>query len=138
MARAGPDVLGCALAFDAGLREALDASALARALAPRGSFIDPILRAGMRRLGELSPGGRVTLEDGTKWMPSIPLELEAALAQAASVKGYLALLRRFSIELDGTKTSDTLRGIIAPEMPEAQFTVLLDRAAARERTCRKH
>lgn len=138
MARVGVgDVTGCSLAFDAGLREALDASALARALAPRGSFIDPILRAGMRRLGELSPGGRVTLEDGTQWIPSIPLELEAALAQSASVKGYLAVLRRFSIELDGTNMSDTLRGIVAPEMPEAQFKELLDRAVARERACRQ-
>jgi hypothetical protein len=91
----------------------------------------------MRRLGALSPGGRVTLEDGTQWTPSIPLELEAALAQSASVTGYLSLLRRFSIELDGANTSDTLRGMIAPEMPEAQFKELLDRAVARERACRQ-
>ncbi len=138
MARvSGPDVSGCALSFDATLREALDAAALARALAPRGGLVDPILRAGMRRLGELSSGGRVTLEDGTQWMPSVPLELEAALAQAGNVKGYLALLRKFCVALDGANANDSLRGIVAPELPDAQFAVLLERASAAERECRK-
>ena len=34
---------------------------LSRALTPRGAFTDPYLRAAMRRLGEVSPGGVITL-----------------------------------------------------------------------------
>jgi hypothetical protein len=52
------DVSGCAAIFDAKLRGALDPAALSRALAPRGAFTDPYLRAAMKRLGEVSPGAR--------------------------------------------------------------------------------
>jgi hypothetical protein len=42
-------VSGCAARFDESLRESLEPAALARALAPRGSFTDPYLRTAMKR-----------------------------------------------------------------------------------------
>jgi len=130
------DVSGCALAFDEALREQLDPSALARALAPKGSFTDPILRATMRRLGEVSPGGQVAALDGGRFQPAVPLELEAALGQAATVKGYLAALRAFARNTDSGAWQSTLRGLIAPELSEADFDRAIASAESSERACR--
>jgi len=137
VARIGPgDVSGCALAFDDALRAELDPSALARALAPKGRFTDPILRAAMRRLGELSPGGQIAALDGGRFQPAVPLELEAALGQAATVKGYLAALRAFARHTDGAAWQGTLRGLIAPELAEVDFERALASAESSEQDCR--
>lgn len=130
------DVSGCALAFDDTLREQLDPAALARALAPKGSFTDPVLRAVMRRLGEVSPGGQVAALDGDRFQPAIPLELEAAFGQASTVKGYLAALRAFARNSDGTTWLLTLRGLVAPELGEAEFERAVASAEASEKGCR--
>src|SRR5690606_25861866 len=86
------DVVGCAERFDATLRPRLDREQPARALAPRGRFTDRYLRAALRRLGEVSPGGVIALDDGSRLRPDVPLELSAAAIQAAGARGYLALL----------------------------------------------
>jgi hypothetical protein len=136
LARIRPEhVGGCARLFDEALRERLDAEALARALAPRGTFTDPYLRAAMKRLAELSPGGRVQMLDGSTFTSS-PIELSAAMSQAAQARGYLALLRAFVRELevqDGRR--DTLRGLIAPEVSPADFAKELEAAERREAGC---
>ena len=130
------DVSGCAARFDESLREQLDHSALARALAPKGAFTDPYLRAAMKRLGEVAPDDAITLEDGTKFRASIPLELSAAASQAAEAKGYLALLRRFVALLEPPgERRETLRGLIAPEVGSARFGENVDQAERREREC---
>jgi hypothetical protein len=128
-------VNGCARMFDDALREQLDAEALARALAPRGTFTDPYLRAAMKRLAELSPGGRVQMLDGSAYTSS-PIELSAAMGQAAQARGYLALLRAFVREIeaqDGRR--DTLRGLIAPEVSPKAFADALGVAERREAGC---
>lgn len=131
------DVTGCAERFDDALRGALDAEALSRALAPSGSFTDPFLRAAMKRLGEVSPGGAVTLVDGTKLDTRSPLELTAAMGQAAQAKGFLALLRRFVRELEPEEGADEgLRSLIAPEAIPAEFAKTLSQAEALESACR--
>jgi hypothetical protein len=130
------DVSGCAAGFDESLREQLDHSALARALAPKGAFTDPYLRAAMKRLGEVSPDDAITLEDGTKFRASIPLELSAASSQASEAKVYLALLRRFVALLEPPdEQRETLRGLIAPEVGSARFGEIVDQAERRERAC---
>jgi hypothetical protein len=137
LARIGAaDVGGCAREFDAALREQLDAEALARALAPRGSFTDPYLRAAMKRLAEVSPDGRIAMLDGTSFTES-PIELAAALSQAAQAKGYLALLRAFvrELEVPGNRL-DTLRGLVAPESEGPAFSEALAAAELRETRCR--
>ena len=136
LARIRPEqVTGCARVFDDALREQLDAEALARALAPRGTFTDPYLRAAMKRLAELSPGGRVQMLDGSAFTSS-PIELSAAMSQAAQARGYLALLRAFvrEIEVENGRR-DTLRGLIAPEVPPAAFAEALQTAERREASC---
>lgn len=131
------DVTGCALAFDQGLRDALDPEQLSRALAPRGGFTEPYLRAAMKRLGELSPGGVVTMLDGSRWNPSVPLELSAATSQSSLAKGYLALLRAFARNLDGAgEATETLRGLVAPELEPRAFGAAFQSASAREKGCR--
>jgi hypothetical protein len=136
LARLRPEqVTGCARVFDDALREQLDAEALARALAPRGTFTDPYLRAAMKRLAELSPGGKVQMLDGSAYTSS-PIELSAAMGQAAQARGYLALLRAFVGEIearDGRR--DTLRGLIAPEVPPKAFADALAAAERREAGC---
>jgi len=129
-------VLGCALDFDQSLREALDPADLARALAPRGAFTDPFLRAAMKRLGELSPKGVVSLIDGSSYLVAAPIELMAAMNQASEVRAYLSLLRQFvaELELEGHRRA-TLRGLIASEIGPAHFDEVLDRAEASERRC---
>jgi len=136
--RIGPaDVAGCAGAFDAGLRAALDPEQLARALAPRGHFTDPVLRAALRRLGEVSPGGAIELTDGTSYRASVALELAAAASEPAQAKGYLALLRRLVAELEAPpRRSEALRGLVAPELPLAAFDEAVDAAEGLERACR--
>jgi hypothetical protein len=130
------DVTGCAASFDRALRAALDAAALNRALAPSGGFIDPYLRAAMKRLGEVSPGGVIELADGTQYHPGVPLQLAAALNQAADARGYLALLRRLValLEPESQRTA-VLRGLVAPELPPEEFAAALESAQARERAC---
>lgn len=130
------DVSGCALVFDEALREQLDPAALARALAPKGSFTDPVLRATMRRLGEVSPGGQVAALDGGRFQPAVPLELEAAMSQASTVKGYLAALRAFARNSDPTGWQAALRGLVAPELAEADFERAVASADTSEKSCR--
>jgi hypothetical protein len=131
------DVTGCAAAFDASLRRSLDREELARALAPRGDFTDPYLRAALRRLGEVSPGGAILLEDGTRYRPGVPLELAAAASQAASARGYLALLRQWVrlLESESYRT-EALRSLVAPELQPDAFASALARARAAEASCR--
>jgi hypothetical protein len=128
-------VEGCARVFDDTLRGQLDAEALTRALAPRGTFTDPYLRAAMKRLAEVSPGGRVQMLDGSTFTSS-PIELSAAMSQAAQARGYLALLRAFvrEIELPDSRR-DTLRGLIAAELAPASFAEALGAAEQREASC---
>jgi hypothetical protein len=133
------DVTGCAERLDEALRAALDAEALSRALAPSGAFTDPFLRAAMKRLGEVSPGAAVTLMDGTRFDTSSPLELTAAMSQAAQAKGFLALLRRFVLELEPAEgAAEGLRSLIAPEAGPPEFAKTLAQAEALESACRSH
>jgi hypothetical protein len=129
------DVVGCARVFDDALREELDAEALARALSPRGTFTDPYLRAAMKRLAELSPGARVQMLDGST-LTSSPIELSAAMSQAAQARGFLALLRAFVREIETQSgRHDTLRGLVAPESSPEAFSEALRSAERRETSC---
>jgi hypothetical protein len=131
------DVTGCALAYDSALRGRLDSAALSRALAPAGSFTDPYLREAMKRLGQLSPGGFVSLTDGSKFRASAPIELVAALSRADEVVGYLAILRKFVAELEPPESRrQTLRGLVAPELSSESFDAVADFAESRELGCR--
>lgn len=131
------DVTGCALAFDERLREGLDSAALSRALAPQGTFTDPYLRAAMKRLGEISPGDRIAMLDGSDYDPRSGIELAAALSQPAEAEGYLALLRAFVRELEpASHRAETLRGLVAPEMGSGAFEAALSAAEAAEARCR--
>jgi hypothetical protein len=130
------DVTGCNLVFEGALREKLDAGDLNRALSPHGSFAGPYLRAAMRRLGEVSPEGQVEFSDGSRYRPSVPIELEMALTQAGSATGYLALLRRFAVAVEGDEYArQTFRSLVAPEMNAARFGALMDVAERREQEC---
>jgi hypothetical protein len=130
------DVTGCALDYDSALRERLDTAALSRALAPAGSFTDPYLREAMKRLGQLSPGGFVSLTDGSKFRASAPIELMAASTRSAEVVGYLAILRKFVAELEPPESRrQTLRGLVAPELAAESFDAVADLADSRERGC---
>jgi hypothetical protein len=129
-------VSGCASVFDTTLREELDPAALSRALAASGSFVDPYLRAAMKRLGEVSPDGVVELVDGSKYRPAIPIELMAAGTEAAQVKGYLAMLRAFVDAMEAPEhRRSTLRGLVAPELGTVRFGSLIDEAESREQRC---
>ncbi len=132
------DVTGCALHFDAALRKALDPSDLARALTPRGEYTDRYLRAAMQRLGQISAGGKVTLTDGTTYRPAAPLELAAAMSQAAVVKGYLAALRSLAAHLEGGAARvQTFQSLVAPEHEVGEFAATVKAAEAAERRCRQ-
>jgi hypothetical protein len=135
---AAGDVSGCAAIFDAKLRGALDPAALSRALAPRGAFTDPYLRAAMKRLGEVSPGRRIAMIDGSTFNPANPIELAAAMSQPAEARGYLALLRTFVSEFEsGEHYGETLRSLLAPEIGATRFDEILGQAKAAERSCRR-
>jgi hypothetical protein len=130
------DVAGCAARFDQTLRESLDPAALARALAPRGSFTDPYLRTAMKRLGEVSSGGRIAMLDGSSLNPSSAIELTAAMSQPGDALGYLALLRSFVDHLEEpAQRGATLRGLVAPEIDPARWATLLEGADRAERQC---
>ena len=130
------DVTGCALEFDASLRQHLEPAALARALTPNGSFTDRFLRAAMKRLGEVSPDGVIRMVDGTRYRGGAPIELSAAASQPGRAVGYLALLRRFVAQLEPEhQRRATLRGLVAPELAPEHFDEGLDAALASERRC---
>jgi len=131
------DVSGCRLVFDETLREGLAPGELARALRPRGAFTDRYLRAGMRRLGEVSVDGVVDFTDGSSLRPGSPIELEMAISNAAIAKGYLALLDAFvtRLERDEARRSSAFKSLVAPELPAAEFEVLLERARDRQSDC---
>lgn len=132
------DVGRCQLRFDDSLRSQLDPGALSRALAPKGAFTDPYLRAAMKRLGEISPGGSVKLLDGSELRTEIPLELAAASSQASQVKGYLAVLRRFAQELEPSQPRPVLRSMLAPELDPTEFDAVLEEADQVEQACSSH
>lgn len=130
------DVTGCALEFDAQLRDALDPAALARALTPNGSATDRYLGAAMKRLGEVSPDGVIRMRDGTRFRGSVPIELMAAATQPQEALGYLSLLRRLVAEMEAEPLrGSTLRGLIAPELAAERFDAVLGQAEERERAC---
>jgi hypothetical protein len=130
------DVTGCALDFDAAMREQLDAGALHRALSPQGAFTDRYIRAAMRRLGEVTPGGVVAFTDGSKYSPAVPIELEVSLNQAAQARGFLALLKKFVYDLEDERyRAETYRGLIAPELDASSFEVILEGAEAARAEC---
>jgi len=120
------DVFGCALDFDHSMRSQLDSEALSRALAP----------SALQRLGELSPDGLITLVDGSKFRPSITLDLAAASAQSAEAIGFLSLLRAFIAELEPSKhRRNALRSVIAPELNSERFDAIVEAAEDLERRC---
>jgi hypothetical protein len=129
-------VTGCALELEAQLRSELDPEALERTSALDGSYRDRFTRAALKRLGELSPGGIIRLQDGSQWRGWLPLELEAAALRAGSAVGYLALLRWV---VEGFEPEPlrrpVLRGLIAPDLPAVRFDEILDAAERRERAC---
>ncbi len=128
---------GCRLAFDDALRRELDAGELARALVPRGSFVDPYVRASMRRLGDLSADGVVDFEDGTRYRPGVDIELEMALTQPGAARGFLALLDGFVAALEPEASrEDALRGLLGPELPPAAFRAAVEAARTSEASCR--
>ncbi|MCG8588374.1 MAG: hypothetical protein MJE66_03710 [Proteobacteria bacterium] len=132
------DATGCALAFDKSLRASLDPAALSRALTPTGQFTDRYVRAAMRRLGEIAPGGIVAFTGGTTLRPAVPIELDAALSQAADAEGLLAVLRAFVAALESEENRDeTLRSLIAPELDAPAFETALSDARTREQACRR-
>jgi hypothetical protein len=129
------DVSGCAASFDAALRAALDPEKLARALAPN-DYREPFLRAAMKRLGEVSPGGVVTLTDGSKFNPASPIELAAAASQPQLAQGYLALLRKVNDELEpAPRREASYRSLVAPEVSAESFGAALSKANASEQSC---
>ncbi len=130
------DVTGCALRYEDELRARLAPGALAQALTTM-SPISKHLRAAMRRLGELSPDGHVTLLDGTRYRTANGIELAAALSQAGQVRGYLAILRAFVAQLEsGDARIETLRGVIAPELPPDRFGRVVQAGRDAEAACR--
>ena len=105
-------------------------------MTPHGSFTDPYLRAAMKRLGQVSPQGVISMTDDSTFHPDAPIELAAAMSQGSQARGYLALLRRFVEKLEPTQyRRETLRGLVAPELGAAEFDALMDEAEARERAC---
>lgn len=130
-------VSNCNLVFDQSLHALLELGALSRALTPRGAFIDPYVRAAMRRLGELSAkDGLVKFASGAAYRPEVPIELEVALSQAADAVGFLALLRQFVIELEAAEhRPEAFRSLVAPELDPTSFGLILRRAEASEREC---
>ena len=133
------DVNGCAAVFDSTLRSELDPASLSRALRPRGSFSDRYLRAAMRRLGEVSLDRVVYFEDGTQLRVESSLELEMAIANASTAKGYLSLLRSFvnRNEVGAMPKKQALRSLLAPELDIDEFERRLRVAEAAESTCRQ-
>ncbi len=130
------DVTGCALAFDSSVREQLDPGDLNRALSPQGDFTDRYVRAAMRRLGEVTPGGAVSFTDGSRFSPAVPIELEVSLNQAAGAKGFLSLLRRFVFDLESEEYRvETYRSLVAPELDRASFDVVMGKAQSAEKSC---
>lgn len=130
------DVTGCALVYDRSLRSQLERDALSRALAPSGGFTDRYLRGALKRLGEVSPGGVISLANGSKFRPHLPIELSAAGSQSFQATGYLALLRTFVAELEPEEfRRNTLRGLLAPEVANEDFDAIVKIAEGLERQC---
>jgi len=130
------DVSGCALAFERRLREELDPAALSRALAPRGRFTDPYIRAAIRRVGQVWPAGAIELADGSRFSPDSGIQLSAAHNQAAEVRGLLALLDRLVARLEPeAQRRAVLHGLLAPELSPSAFASAYEAAAAAQRRC---
>jgi hypothetical protein len=137
LAEIGTDAISpCALRFDAALRQGLEETDLARALIPSADFLDPVRRAALRRLAELSAGEELRLTDGTRLSAEAPLEFEAALGQAHKVEGLLALLRALVARMAAPEErSQVLRGLLAPELDQTSFEARVEIAERSERAC---
>jgi hypothetical protein len=127
----------CALVFDAELRDRLDPAELRRTFDSAPPFVVPVLRASLRRLGELAPDGRLHLRDGTRLEPGRPLEIELGLQRGEQVEGALAFLRALVEALEPAAWRDVaLRGLVAPESDPVAFGHALADARAAEAACR--
>jgi hypothetical protein len=94
------------------------------------------VRAAMRRLGEVTPGGAVAFTDGSKYSPEVPIELEVSLNQAAQAQGFLSLLKKFVYDLEEESyRAESYRSLIAPELDSASFDVVLEQAEAARARC---
>ena len=93
----------------------------------------------MRRLGEVSLDRVVYFEDGTQLRVESTLELEMAIANASTAKGYLSLLRSFvnRNEVGAMPKKQALRSLLAPELDIDEFERRLRVAEAAESTCRQ-
>jgi hypothetical protein len=92
----------------------------------------------MKRLGEVSPGRRIAMIDGSTFNSANPIELAAAMSQPAEARGYLALLRTFVNRFEGGEYGgETLRSLLAPEIGATRFNRILEEAEAAERSCRR-
>jgi hypothetical protein len=89
----------------------------------------------MRRMGEVARDGRVEFQDGSRYQPSVPIELDAALSQAGSAIGFLAILRTFTEYFEGDYALEALRSLIAPEQAVAGFSERVEKARSAERSC---
>jgi hypothetical protein len=90
----------------------------------------------MKRLGEVSSGGRIRMLDGSSLNPESAIELTAAMSQPADALGYLALLRSFVAKLEPpAERRDTLRGLVAPEIEPTRWAAITDAAESSERQC---
>ena len=126
------DVTGCAAAFDSTLRRKLDPEQLARALSPRGDFTDPYVRAALRRLGEVSPGGMIHMEDGSV-VPARRADRTRRGCDAGGIgQGFPRAAARLGARARAPEAyrSEALRSLVAPEMDRTSFTKALSAANA--------
>ena len=65
----------------------------------------------------------------------MPIELDAALSQAGSAVGFLAVLRTFSTYLEGEHAGEALRSLIAPELDVPGFAERAALALEAESDC---
>jgi hypothetical protein len=118
------------------MRSQLSPADLARSLAPASNFLEPYLRAALKRLGEISPKGVIEITDGSTYRPSVPIELSAGRTRSSEAVGYLALLRSFVARLEApSHRLSILRGILAPEQTRSHFDTMVKIAESLERGC---
>jgi hypothetical protein len=122
----------CVRGFERAIREGLEPKVIARAHRDSGGLANLYRREAMMRIGRLDRGTVHTL-GGESLRTGNPLELELALQQASSVRGYLGLLGAFAGTQSDPETA--LRSMIAPELSPEEFAPVWESARRARAAC---
>ncbi len=127
---------GCDELYEGVLRQGISDRGLSGLLGHDDHPYRATLRAALRQMARVSPGGNLRATNGDTLTAATPLEFELAWTRSAEVAGYLSWLHAFSLRVDPADDGALpFRSLVAPDWGPDRFDALLARAASARAGC---